>query len=159
MLFLAKYLVITIIILDVERRPAMKNKKWLVNCILLVTLIIISSFSCIATTRQSIHIPSNQVWTTAGSETRTGAYSYVYARNHSVYPNSGTDTFTTIQCKIENSSGTRVCSSNLYYLKETSNSNTKISLREGYLNTQTVYFKFRGNSNSSAYAIVSYYGN
>ena len=64
-----------------------------------------------------------------------------------------------IQCKIVDTSGTRVCVNAYYILNENSTSNTKIPIRDGYLSTTPVYFKFRGNSDAEAYAIVSYYGN
>lgn len=132
-----------------------KNKLFI--CVLTLLLCLSMSLPCMATYRKSIRIPANQEWTTAGSESRSGNYSYVSAENHSVYPESGTDLFSTIQCKVTNSSGTRVCANEVYYLSETGGS-VNIYMREGYLNTTTVYFKFRGNSSSAAYAVVSYYG-
>lgn len=110
-----------------------------------------------ASYNQVISLPANQAWTTAGSDDRSGAYSYVKVRNHSVYPASGNDSFSKIQCKITTSSGTLLCNDSYYKLDEGDSGYTQIDIREGYLNTETVYFKFRGNTDKSAKAVVSYY--
>lgn len=129
-----------------------------ISGILMTVLVVLSCISVNASNNQVIIIPANQKWTTAGNETRTGNYSYVRARNDSVYPVSGTDNFAIIQCKITNSNGTLLCNKEYYKLDETADSATKISIREGYLTTKKIYFKFRGNTEKPAKAVVSYWG-
>lgn len=109
-----------------------------------------------ASHEQVIYLPQNQSWVTAGMDTRTGLFSYVKARNHSVYPNSGIDLFTTIQCKITDANGTLLCNESYYTLTETANDYTQIRIKEGCLKHSDIYFCFRGNTSAEATAIVSY---
>ena len=113
------------------------------------------------TFNQVISLPAGQVWVTAGSDMRSGEYSYVKAKNHSVYPTSGIDFFKVIQCRITTINGALLCDSSYYRLNEVNNEGydnfTKIDIREGYLNTERVYFQFRGNTNEGANAVVSYF--
>ena len=125
--------------------------------ILLLALFITLCIPAMAVTNQVISIPANQKWMTAGSDARSGYYSYVNVLNHSVYPTSGADFFGIIQCKITTMSGTLLCEKNYYSLQEGADTYTQIRIREGYLNTEMVYFNFRGNSNYEATAIVSYF--
>jgi len=106
--------------------------------------------------QQTITLPANQVWVQAGDIDRSGDFSYIRAKCHSVFPGSGLDLFYTIQCRLVNSSGTEV--SNAYSLDERDSDYTNIYIKEGYLSTSPVYVQFRGNSNAKAYATVSYYG-
>lgn len=134
------------------------KKRSMVCTVLLLAMFVAMCIPAMAASyNQVISLPANQVWMTAGNDDRSGAYSYVKAQNHSVYPTSGDDTFSVIQCKITDSSGTLLCSSSSYKLEEGTGSYTKIYIREGYLDTDTVYFKFRGNKDYSAKAVVSYY--
>jgi hypothetical protein len=133
-------------------------KKIFVGMLAMAAIFIMSSV-CYAGTRdymQTIYLPPNQAWTTAGSGNRSGNFSFVIARTHAVYPVGGADHFTKCQCKITNTSGTTICKSSYYTLYETSGSYTHIPIKEGYLNTTTVKFKFRGNTSDDAYANVSY---
>lgn len=69
------------------------NVKKATKMIIVITMVFVLSIPVLATTNKSIHLPANQVWMTAGYETRSGDYSYVSARNHTVYPPNGTDTY------------------------------------------------------------------
>lgn len=133
------------------------KKRSMVCTVLLLAMFVAMCIPAMAASNQVISLPANQVWTTAGSDARSGAYSYVNVRNHSVYPASGNDSFSVIQCKITTSSGTLLCNDSYYRLDEGDSGYTRIDIREGYLNTETVYFKFRGNTDKSAKAVVSYY--
>ncbi len=106
----------------------------------------------------NIYIEPNQNWSSDSDNTdsRSGQYSTVYARNHAVRPLSGTDNFQTIQCQVTNGYDTKI--SNVYSLNEASSSNTSIQIKEGYLNCTFVGFEFKGNTNADAWAIVSYDG-
>lgn len=125
--------------------------------IIIFVMLLTMALPAFATYKQNIFLPKDKKWMTAGHETRNFDYSYVRARCHSVYPESGTDNFTTIKCQVKNSSGT-VISKQTYSLKESASSNTKVYIKEGYLSASPVYFQFRGNTNKPAYAVVSYYG-
>jgi len=118
------------------------------------------AMSCIpalaSTSNQVIYLPANQVWTLAGTDSRSKAYSYVKARNNSVYPASGIDNFQTIQCKATTNDGSVMTTKNYYQLSETSSDYTSMYVMDGYLNYNTTYFYFRGNTADSAYAVVSY---
>lgn len=90
------------------------------------------------------------------TETRSGAYSYVLARNESVFPDSGKDEYELIQCRVLNSIG-EVISSGLYVtLDEKDSGSTKIYIREGYMNNTSIVFQFRGNSDVAAKTVVTY---
>lgn len=134
------------------------KKRSMVCTVLLLAMFFAMCIPAMAATyNQVISLPANKAWTTAGSDARSGAYSYVKVRNHSVYPSSGADFFGLIRCKITNESGTLLCNDNYYTLDEGASTYTQISIREGYLNTEDVYFNFCGNTNSAAKAVVSYY--
>ena len=134
----------------------MSKKKSLVSMVLVFAMFVTLCIPAMAASNQTITLPVNQAWVTAGSDTRTGKVGFVNARNHSVYPTSGTDNFTTIQCKITNSSGTRISVDSYVQLKEGASASSRIDILDGYLTIKTVYFKFRGNTNKSAKAVVSY---
>lgn len=80
----------------------------------------------------------------------------VLARNHSVYPTSGTDTYENIQCRVTNTSGTTISVGAPHTLNETSATSTTITLGEGYLGYTSIVFGFRGNSSKPGEAVVSY---
>lgn len=119
-------------------------------------MVFVMGMPSFAAYKQSISLPENQVWKTAGSVSRSGNYSTVGARCHSVYPESGTDNYTTIQCRALNSSGVAITS--VTKLHETAADYTLISIKEGYLSATSVTFQFRGNTSNAASAIVSYRG-
>jgi len=108
------------------------------------------------TENQTISLPANQVWVTAGSESRSGNLSTVSARCHSVYPESGVDLYGIIKCQVTNSSGTAI--TDMVSLNESASDYTSISIKEGFLAASPVSFQFRGNTNAAASAVVSYRG-
>ena len=133
-------------------------KKIFVGMLTMAVMFIMSS-ACYAGTRdymQTISLPSNQAWTTAGSGHRSGNFTFVIARTHSVFPNSGVDNLYQCQCKITDTSGTRVCEDNYHVLDEMDSGYTHIPMREGYADTKDILFKFRSDNNNSANAVVSY---
>lgn len=131
-------------------------KKHRISILVALGMIMITCMPIFATSR-TIELPSNQVWTAKFSEPRTGKYSQVSAKCDSVYPPSGSDNFTQIQCRVVNQSGTVISEQSFYRLTEGTPS-TYITLKEGYLNLSVVYFQFRGNSSQPANAAVTYYG-
>lgn len=136
-----------------------QRNRCLVGTLLLLTMLIAFAVPALAVSNQVLSLPSGQVWTSGSSISRTGNYSYAFARNHSVYPYSGTDQYELIQCRIVNSSGTRISEEPYVPLSETAGSYSLVYLREGYLGYKTILFQFRGNSTNAAYAVVSYYSN
>ena len=122
-----------------------------------VVLMLSMSIMTHAVEKKQISLPADMKWTTKYSVSRTGQYSYVRARCHSVYPESGSDNYSRMRCRVVNSSGT-VISESTYIILTEGASITQIGLKEGYLNLSTVYFQFSGNTVYPAQAIVSYYG-
>lgn len=126
----------------------------------IIVAIIIASTMCIpafAATRKNIYIPENQAWTSKMSDSRAGNNGDVSATCHSVYPLSGTDNFSKIQCRSVSSEGVLIVQNEYYVLTEGKGA-VLMELRNGYHNLSTVYFQFRGNTNKDAYAVVSYSG-
>lgn len=133
--------------------------KRIIPAFLVAVTIIGTGISTYAASKVSITLAANQAWTKKYSASRSKQNSNVLARCHSVYPRyGGTDNFEKIQCRIVDGTGTQMCYE-VVKLSETATSNTSIPIRNGFLNVSTVYFQFRGNSNSAANAVVSYYGN
>ena len=126
---------------------------------ILLTLIMVITvcMPAMAGTKVNITIPKNQVWSTKKSDSRTGYNGYVSARCHSVYPESGTDNFSKIQCRVVSSSGNVMVEKSYYVLSESASAATDMNIKDGYFNLKTVYFQFRGNSSDAANAVVSYY--
>ena len=134
-----------------------KKRRCMVCSILLFAMFVALSVPALAaTTQQVISLPADQSWVCAGSDTRSTSYSYTHARNHSVYPTSGVDLFSTIQCRITSPVGTTISSPSS--LKEKAVDYTKVYIWDGYLHYSTVFFNFRGNTDFAANAIVSYDG-
>lgn len=105
-----------------------------------------------------VYILPNKTWTSDSDNTdsRSGDHSTVYARCHSVYPESGTDNFTTIWCRVTNGYGRVI--SDQKSLNESASASSEIKIKEGELSTRFVGFQFRGNTNASANSTVSYDG-
>lgn len=137
----------------------MKEKlKKLLSIIGAFGIIVSMSMVTSAVDKKQISLPSDMKWTSKYSTSRNTSYSYSKARCHSVYPKNGTDNFSRMRCRVVNSSGTVISTSSYTILTEGVSENTRISLKEGYLNLSTVYFQFCGNTKASAEAVVSYYG-
>lgn len=109
--------------------------------------------------RETIKVAKNQVWNKRPAVSRTCKYSDLRVRTYAVYPTDGRkDTFSCIQVTARNTSGVRIVQNEYYKIYETKSSTpTSMKIREGYLNTKSVVFAFRGNSTySAAYADVKY---
>lgn len=135
-----------------------KFVKVVVTVLVLAVVLSVSFLPMLAAAYQVIYLPTNRYWTSGYGEAHDTRYSYAGARCHSVYPYSGIDNYEKIQCSLRNTYDEVISESTYYTLKETSNSYTQIRIAEGYLDTSTVYFKFRGNSDDQAEAVVSYVG-
>lgn len=134
----------------------MLKTKNLVTGVVAMAMALVVSVPVFSATNQTISLPKNKVWVDAGDAIRSGNYSAVRARCHSVYPDSGTDDFTKIRCRVQNSSDTVI--SDTVILSETASDYTSIEIREGYISASPVTFQFRGNTNAAANAVVSYRG-
>lgn len=133
------------------------KRRCLVCSILLLAMFVALCIPVLAaSTQRVISLPADQSWVSAGSDTRSTSHSYTYARNHSVYPTSGVDLFSTIQCRLTSPGGTTISST--YSLKEGADAYTEVYILDGYLHYTTVFFNFRGNSDYAANAVVSYDG-
>lgn len=106
----------------------------------------------------TIWLPEGQVWTQAGSEDRTGNYSYLSTRCVTVYPKSGTDNFHRIQAQARTTGGT-LMTNNSYYVLTEGNDITRMSIKEGFLGNSKAVFYYRGNGSPGAWTTVSYFGN
>lgn len=81
-------------------------------------------------------------------------------RCESVYPDENIpDTYRIIYCRITDYKGNRISLDSERQLTEGAGVYEQMKIREIYANVLgTIYFQFRGNSNASAYAVVSYKG-
>lgn len=136
----------------------MDKKKGIITIIVAMVMFCVMSMSALAAIDKHIYLPSDQAWTSSYSINRTRDYSYVWARCDSVYPSLGTDTYTKIQARLVNSSGTLIMTEEYKVLKE-SEGFEELYIKEGYLSASTVYIQFRGNTNAAAEAVVSFYSN
>ncbi len=132
------------------------NKK--IISIVVLALVLITSVPVFAALESDVTISlgSDYSWNKRQALTRSGSYNDVTARCHSVYPSSGNDNFEKIRVCIENTAGTRIMDSSYVTLNETSSSSTSIPIKQGYLDTDSVVFKFCGNTEKAASAVVSY---
>lgn len=135
----------------------MKKKMKITVNILAILLLLLSSIGSFAKNADVAILP-NKTWTSDSDHTdsRSGAYSTVFARCFSVYPDSGIDTFSQIRCRGTNGYGKVISAETT--LTETASSNQKIEIKEGELKVRFVGFQFRGNTNASANASVLYDG-
>lgn len=136
----------------------MKRIKYLISAAVVAVMIVLTVVPAFAASYQTIHLASNQYWTEGYGASHNTNYSKCGAMCHSVAPYSGTDRFHTIQCKVTNTYDETITVNNTYSLTESASSYSKFTIKEGKLNTSTVYFHFRGNSNDQALAVVSYTG-
>lgn len=136
----------------------MKLSKRIVTAIVLVFMIAVASIpSMAATLNRTIELKANKAWTSniyAGS--RDTSYSDRQgAKCHSVYPDSGLDFFSIIQCRLTNSRGQNIGVVPYIGLTEGESRYTRIAIAQGYLDETSMFFQFRGNTNSAANAVVS----
>ncbi|WP_273327459.1 hypothetical protein [Vallitalea guaymasensis] len=131
-------------------------KKRTIKLFSIVTIFALLLSTNILAARDTIYLQSSQKWKSTSAVSRTGQYTYGYAKCYSVYPSSGKDTFKKIQTHIKSGS-TEI--SDTYTLNEGS-SKTSVVIKEGYLDKKSIVFEFRGNHpDYSAYADVEYFGN
>lgn len=123
-------------------------------------LVAMMCVSASAVTTQNISLQANYKWTSSYSANRTGYFYDVGARCDSVYPKSGIDMFSKIRCRVVDSTGILIMENYEEYavLDESDDAYTNFILKNGWLNTTTVYFQFCGNSSSAADAVVTYIG-
>lgn len=133
----------------------MRAKKIIVTAIMIVTLMTMTVMTAFAESETDItvRLPENQVWKTATTLKRSGAYSNVKAKCDSVYPISGTDHFTKVQVRITNEFGRLIMNTEYTTLTE-GKDYTSIAIKQGYLKTEKVRFQFRGNNSKEAKATV-----
>lgn len=134
-----------------------KTAKKMISYIFAAMLLFAGNMTSLAKSAD-VAILANMTWTSDSDHTdsRSGQYSTVYARCYSVYPDSGTDTFKQIRCRVTNGYGGVI--SDEVLLSESASSNSTITIKEGYLSTRFVGFQFRGNTKASANASVYYNG-
>jgi hypothetical protein len=140
----------------------MKFAKKLIPVAVVVLMFLFTCLSALAATYdasgQVVYLASGQLWTKGYGATHDGAYSKVGAMCHSVYPISGSDNFSKIQCKVTNTLDEVIATKPYVTLSEGAKDYTVITLDEGNISTPTVYFHFRGNTDEQAQAVVSYIG-
>lgn len=107
---------------------------------------------------QKIELIENMAWVSAGAVTYDGDnYGGGRALCESVYPKSGSDNYKYIRYRITEYYG-MVITAKAYERVEEGKGYKTIEIKRAYDHYQHIYFQFSGNSNSSAYAIVSYDG-
>lgn len=133
--------------------------KSVVVTFLVVCCMLSVSASAETVSNRHIVLPENKEWTTPYGVTRSGDHYDVMVQCNAVYPEEGTDNFKKMQCCLISPYGIDVMDTPLSYLVlEEVDGPTYIRIRNGFLNLDHVYFRFRGNSNSAANAIVTYSG-
>ena len=125
--------------------------------VITVAMVLVMSISS-AFAVDGLVLEINKEWSYR-ADTRSCAYSTVYARCLSVSPNAGgTDNLTYIETVVSNSAN-GYWISDVYKLYESATGNSSIQIKEGYLNVSNIYFQFRGSDSSvEAYARVNYDG-
>lgn len=134
------------------------RKSKLITAVTVMAMCIMTAVPVGAASNVVVYLPQNQLWTGAYSTSRSTAYSYVSAECNSVYPLSGSDNFTQIQVTVVSNNNTTILKGEVATLTEGQGMKS-LTIKDGYLDLRTVYFKFRGNSSSAANAVVSYQGN
>lgn len=135
-----------------------KNVTKFISAMVVTFMIVLTVVPSFAASYQTIFLAANQYWTKGYGENHDVNYSRCGARCHSVSPYSGTDNYHVIQCKVEDTYGETISTENYYRLNESATDYKKITIKEGKLNSSSVYFRFRGNSDAQAMAVVSYVG-
>lgn len=131
------------------------KKRW-ISIMVVTVMFILNTVSTFAASNVSVYLPASQVWTASLLDQRSGAYYDVMMNLDSVYPTgNATDNYQKIQARIRNSDGITIMNGNYVVLNETENAQY-IMIKNGYIKTETVFFQFRGNTNSAAYAVVDY---
>ena len=136
----------------------MKLGEKLCTIVVVLVMLLMVSAPAYAASYQVLHLEQGQIWTRGYGEIHNTAYIRCGAMCHSVYPYTGSDSYSRIQCKVTNTYREVIVTAPYYVLHEGASSYTAMHLKDGYLNTSTVYFHFRSNSSEQAQAVVSYTG-
>ena len=135
----------------------MNKKKRITTIIVATAMFCMMAMSALADTKVVVFLPEDQVWTSSMSVPRSGAYSFVWASCDSVYPLTGSDNFSRIQTRLVDSEEMRIMEDGYVVLKE-GGGYEKLNIMDEYLDLETVYIQFRGNTYLSAEAVVNYDG-
>lgn len=136
----------------------MKFWSKLVSCAVVLFIVSVSCLPALAA-QSNIHVflPANQAWSVGYGDKHVAQHKHIGARCHTVYPETGLDTYTTMQYGAETLEHVRVTKKDFERLTEWDSSYTLMELLPEYVGrNMNIYFMFRGNSNASARAIVSY---
>lgn len=132
-----------------------KRLSMVVSAVMIVCMVMSVNVFAASSGREDISLPKNQ-WVHR-SGIRSGRYSYVSARVHSVYPSDGgTDNYTRIKARLISSNFSQVLSDE-YTLSEKATASEQLKIYEGSLNIKGLLIQFKGyNPDLSAHAVVSY---
>lgn len=142
-----------------EKRNESKNI--IVTMIVAMAMFGMTVMTAFADSYTNVHISLGeyQFWTYGRPVTRSGKNNYISVSLESVYPLSGTDTFKRIQvCVAKDPMGGLIMEKDYETLTEGAGYKD-IEIKNGYLDLETVYLQFRGNTEKAAEAVVSYKGN
>ena len=139
----------------------MKKKLTVIISVIMMICLLAGTQVFASDTRENIYVGANKSWKICKSVSRSAKYYDAYARAFAVYPtDGGTDNYQYLQVALTNTRGTLITNSEYTLLKEYNTTSTSIRIKNGYLATTSVIFKFRGNSpNCDAFAYVQYNGN
>lgn len=139
----------------------MKVKNIIVTMIVAMAMFGMTAMTAFADSYTNVHISLGeyQFWTYGRPVTRSGKNNYISVSLESVYPLSGIDTYQYVQvCVTSDPMGGLIMEDDYVKLKE-GNGYKDIEIINGYLDLETVYLQFRGNTEKAAEAVVSYKGN
>lgn len=136
----------------------MKFWSKLISCAVALFMVSITCLPALAAQSNiTVSLPANQVWSVGYGDRHISGHGYIGARCHTVFPESGFDTYTRIQYSAETLERVRVTKKEFERLTEGASNYTLMELLPEYVGrNMNIYFMFRGNSNASARAIVSY---
>lgn len=136
----------------------MKKLKTALAALVVAVMLAVTFVPVFAEGYTTIYLAANQYWSKGYGAAHNTNYYFCGAKCHSVAPYSGVDLFRRVQCKVANTYGETIGDEDVYTLVEGATDFTEIKIKDGKLNTPTVYFHFRGNSSEQAVAVVSYTG-
>lgn len=136
----------------------MKFWSKLISCAVLLFMVSISCLPALAAQSNiTVFLPANQLWSVGYGDRHIAQHEHIGARCHAVFPESGVDRYTTIQYGAETLERVRVTTKEFERITEGKSNYTLMELFPQYVDrNMNIYFMFRGNSNASARAIVSY---
>lgn len=126
--------------------------------LMMVGVTVLPAMANYAVSHRLVHLPANQVWMPGGSVWHTPGIKGAVVQCHSVYPDKeGTDNYQYIRCRIVDNYGIIVSMESDKKIQE-GTGYQDMELRDGYTQSGTLNFHFRGNTKESAYTDVSYKG-